>query len=521
MAFFSTLSSFITSRYENENYITQRKSLALYYYLLSTIVTLLLMITVYLVVQPVSFQRSVIAISTLIIIELSGLVLLRKGFYNATANYLTTAVALLLTVAQYAKLFRDPHTAYTTYFYLMLVIVVQAALFCQKKWLFGIATFFIIADLMFFILVRGKLDKFSYQAATLGVVVSIFTFTFVMILSYLIISITEGAIKRSESEAQRNKENYEKIQSLLVSVKESSRVLAMSSGEMKTSTITFSDNFQSQAASAEEITAALEEISSTTDHNAAGAAVQYDTISAFLGQLSRLSETISMMGGKIKESIGVAGEISAYAKSGESSLNSMQQSMSKIHDGSTRMTSIIEIINSISDKINLLSLNAAIEAARAGDAGRGFAVVADEISKLADQTAASLKEIDTLIKVNIGEISKGSDTMGDMVGDISRIINGVTAMNNKINEIADYMSQQDNINQGVNGQAGLVKDRSSEIKSASQEQKLASDEIVKSISSVNEITQQNSEVLNSLKKLAEDVSRMADLLEEKVTVFAS
>ncbi|PKL38811.1 MAG: hypothetical protein CVV44_08055 [Spirochaetae bacterium HGW-Spirochaetae-1] len=521
MALFRTLSSFITSRYENESYITQRKSLALYYYLLSTIVTLLVMITVYLVVQPVSFQRSVAAISTLIIIELLGFIILRKGFYNVTANYLTTAVAILLTVAQYAKLFRDPHTAYTTYFYLMLVIVVQAALFCKKKWLFGITAFFIIGDLVFFTLVKEKLDVFSLQAATVGVVVSIFTFTFVMILSYLIISITEDAIKRSDNESQRNKENFEKIQSLLESVKESSGVLAMSSGEMKTTTITFSDNFQSQAASAEEITAALEEISSTTDHNAAGAAVQYETISAFLGELSRLSETISMMGGKIKESIGVAGEISAYAKSGESSLNSMQQSMSKIHDGSTRMTGIIEIINSISDKINLLSLNAAIEAARAGDAGRGFAVVADEISKLADQTDVSLKEIDTLIKVNIGEISKGSDTMGNMVGDISRIINGVTAMNNKINEIADYMSQQDNINQGVNGQAGLVKDRSSEIKSASQEQKLASDEIVKSISSVNEITQQNSEVLNSLKKLAEDVSQMADMLEEKVSVFAS
>ncbi len=519
MSFFRTLSSFIATRYADKSYITQRKALALYYYLLTTILVLLVMISVYLTVQPVSYLRSVTAISILILIEISGLVMLKKGYYGGTANYLTAMVAILLTVAQFAKLGKDPHTAYTTYFYLMIVIVVQAALFCSKKWLFGITAFFVIGDLVFFTLVREKLDELSLQAATLGVVVSIFTFTFVMILSYLIVSITEKAIERSEKEARLNKENYEKVQSLLESVRESSAVLAKSSTEMKTSTITFSENFQSQAASAEEITAAMEEISSSTDHNAGSAAAQYDAISVFLSQLDNLSETISQMGDEIKESIGVANEISAYATSGETSLSSMQQSMAKIHDGSTRMTSIVEIINSISDKINLLSLNAAIEAARAGDAGRGFAVVADEISKLADQTAASLKEIDTLIKVNIGEISKGSDTMNNMVGDISRIINGVTTMNGKINEIAGSMAQQDEINRRVNGQAGMVKDRSSEIKSASQEQKVASEEIVKSISSVNEITQHNSEVLINLKRLSEEVSRMADHMEDRVALL--
>ena len=81
----------------------------------------------------------------------------------------------------------------------------------------------------------------------------------------------------------------------------------------------------------------------------------------------------------------------------------MNVSITNITESSQQVTDIISIIDDISDKINLLSLNAAIEAARAGEAGRGFAVVADEISKLADQTAASINDIDSLIRKNNNE----------------------------------------------------------------------------------------------------------------------
>jgi methyl-accepting chemotaxis protein len=107
----------------------------------------------------------------------------------------------------------------------------------------------------------------------------------------------------------------------------------------------------------------------------------------------------------------------------------MDDGMKKIGASSGEMTGIVEIINSISDQINLLSLNAAIEAARAGDAGRGFAVVADAISKLADQTATSIKDIDGLIRANTEEIERGISNARTTIETISGIIEGVESIN--------------------------------------------------------------------------------------------
>jgi len=225
------------------------------------------------------------------------------------------------------------------------------------------------------------------------------------------------------------------------------------------------------------------------------------------------------MGTTISMASNVTRDITGYATEGEKSLQSMNESMQKINSSSAEMTNIVGIINDISDRINLLSLNAAIEAARAGDAGRGFAVVADEISKLADQTQSSIKEIDSHIKINNNEIIRGASTVGDAVSTISKIIDGVNSINTMIDEISGQMAHQQNLNSQVNAEAEHVINRSDEMKMATEEQKIAVTEIALSISSVNELTQSNSAGAERLFGHAKHVREQAEHLMNEMFGF--
>ncbi len=309
------------------------------------------------------------------------------------------------------------------------------------------------------------------------------------------------------------------LRSVLKNIQNISGEVATSSEEMSTAAVSFSDNAQNQAASAEQVTATVEEVSAGVENVAANTLEQFKRLGEFIKQMQKLSESINEMGDKLIETVKLSGDIAATAKSSENSLNDMTVSMSRISESSSEMTGIVDIINDISEKINLLSLNAAIEAARAGDAGRGFAVVADEISKLADQTASSIKEIDKFIRSNNEEISRGMGNVESAIETISTIISGVNRIGEMMNLLGEFMKKQLDTNALVNRDALEMRSRSEEMKGATEEQKTAVSEIVKSVSNINGLTQANASGAEEMAGTSESLASMAENLKRTVDYF--
>ncbi len=159
------------------------------------------------------------------------------------------------------------------------------------------------------------------------------------------------------------------------------------------------------------------------------------------------------------------------------------------------------------------------KAAAAGDSGRAFAVVADEISKLADQTAASIKEIDSLIKTNDNEIRIGAENIKKAVESLSAVISNVEIINRKIASISDFMQRQIVLNSTITNGAETVRKGSGQIKMAMQDQRRGIDDISAIVSGINEIAQRNSHSIEQIAEASKSLVEMVDGFTGEISRF--
>jgi len=295
--------------------------------------------------------------------------------------------------------------------------------------------------------------------------------------------------------------------------------LASSSSHMSMAISSFSENVQNEASTVEEISATIEEISAGMENVARRADSQNESLVSLISLLKNLSETIQKVADTMNVSIEQVDMITRKSSEGSQSLNQMNNTMKVLAKSSDDMKNIIQIINDISEQINLLSLNAAIEAARAGDFGRGFAVVSDEISKLADQTAQSIKEIDNLIMQNSTEMSKGTVTIEQSIQTFGIIIQGVEHVSGRMQQVATEMNEQLSLNTRVQKMITEVQAGSEEIKNATGEQRAAVSEISTSIGSINELAQTNAGAAEEMSANASNVEDLAVKLKDMVSFF--
>ena len=248
---------------------------------------------------------------------------------------------------------------------------------------------------------------------------------------------------------------------------------------------------QEQSAQATEVASAVEEMTKTI----------YETSknTSIASEASKNAGSVAKDGGKVvEETIDGMSKISQVVKQSAGTVQALGKSSDQIGE-------IVQVIDDIADQTNLLALNAAIEAARAGEQGRGFAVVADEVRKLAERTTKATKEIASMIQ-HIQKDTK--DAVLSMQQGTVEVESG--------KELAEKAGQS--LKEIIVG-AERVVDIVTQVAAASEEQSSAAEQISKNIESISSVTQESASGIQQIAHASEDLNRLTLNLQELVAQF--
>lgn len=202
-----------------------------------------------------------------------------------------------------------------------------------------------------------------------------------------------------------------------------------------------------------------------------------------------------------------------------SAMEQLEAIVDKVGTSTEKINTMVGIISDISDQTNLLSLNAAIEAARAGDAGRGFAVVAEEIRKLAEVSASSASEISETINEVNSQVSYMVQQTEESVTHIKENSEKITVSCGIFERIYENVTETDNMISEIVAEIAHVDDVATNIAALSEEQSASTEEILASTENLTEASRQLSEDSHVVASSADDVSGAAVSLSEHMKKF--
>ena len=278
-------------------------------------------------------------------------------------------------------------------------------------------------------------------------------------------------------------------------------------------------NLKSIAHGAQTVAGSAANMASTSEQVATASQQQSSAASSMAATVEEMTVSINHVGDRAAEANNISSESGKIAIEGERTIGqtvsdiqeiaetvtSASTSISELESQSKQISAVVAVIKEVAEQTNLLALNAAIEAARAGEQGRGFAVVADEVRKLAERTAASTQEIATTITTMQ---NTASTAVRGMQAAVEKVEQGVTRANAANESI-----------QKIGAGSRSVVDMVSEITGAIREQGAATNNIAVQVEKIAQMAEESSAAAGESARAARELDRLAEGMQQIVAAY--
>lgn len=320
-------------------------------------------------------------------------------------------------------------------------------------------------------------------------------------LTYSISEISKGELTNSFKSRNISKDLgrvLDNIESLREKLRDTLQLIHSGSSESERATVSLNSltsevlvNIEQQSSEVDMLATAMEEMGATSRDIASNA----ETTQVSTVNVTDFSATCQ---NEMEQAISAMTQLM-------SSLDNSAENITALEEQGQKISSVLEVIKSIADQTNLLALNAAIEAARAGEQGRGFAVVADEVRTLAQRTQESTTEIEAMITAFKTETTDAVKAMDDSQGFANAMLDTAQKSSDNLTEISRAIGD-------VNGMT-------IQIASAAEEQAVVVQEINQNLQSVNQLTGQNTDSSAQVSVASEQIEAISKQVLAEIAYF--